>query len=43
MTVEERKEIILGKIEEMKAEGADMQIALETLGVTVNEQVDQRS
>ena len=37
MTVEERKEAILAKIEEMKAEGTDMQTALETLGVTVNE------
>ena len=37
MTVEERKQIILDKIQEMKAEGTDMQTALETLGVTVNE------
>lgn len=37
MTVEERKQAILAKIQEMKSEGADMQTALETLGVTVNE------
>ena len=37
MTVEERKQAILTKIEEMKAEGADMQTALKTLGVAVNE------
>lgn len=37
MTIEERKQAILAKIEEMKAEGADKQTALETLGVTVNE------
>ena len=37
MTVEERKKAILVKIEEIKAEGADMQTALETLGVAVNE------
>ncbi len=37
MTVEERKKVILAKIQEIKAEGADMQTALETLGVTVNE------
>lgn len=37
MTIEERKQAILAKIEEMKAEGVDMQTALETLGVTVNE------
>lgn len=37
MTVEERKKVILAKIQEMKAEGADMQTALETLGVTINE------
>lgn len=37
MTIEERKQAILAKIEEMKVEGADMQAALETLGVTVNE------
>lgn len=32
MTIEERKQAILAKIEEMKAEGVDMQTALETLG-----------
>ena len=37
MTIEERKQAILAKIQEMKAEGADMQTALETLGVAVNE------
>ena len=37
MTIEERKQAILAKIEEMKAEGADMQTALKTLRVTVNE------
>lgn len=37
MTIEERKNAILAKIEEMKANGEDMQTALETLGVTVNE------
>lgn len=34
MTIEERKQAILAKIEEMKAEGADMQAALEVLGVS---------
>ena len=37
MTIEERKNAILAKIEEIKANGEDMQTALETLGVTVNE------
>ena len=37
MTIEERKQVIIAKVEEMKAEGADMQTALETLGVIVNE------
>lgn len=37
MTIQERKQAILAKIEEMKAEGADMQAALEVLGVTTNE------
>ena len=33
MTIEERKQRILAKIEEMKAEGADMQAALTILEV----------
>lgn len=33
MTIEERKQRILAKIEEMKAEGQDMQSALEILEV----------
>ena len=37
MTIAERKQRILEKIEQMKAEGADMQAALEVLGVTTNE------
>ena len=37
MTVEERKQAILDKIEEMKAEGVDLKAALEKLGVTDNE------
>lgn len=36
MTIEERKAAILAKIEEMKAEGADMAAALELLGVNDN-------
>jgi hypothetical protein len=36
MTIEERKQAILEKIAEMKAEGADLQAALELLGVTEN-------
>lgn len=36
MTIEKRKQVILAKIEEMKAEGADMQAALEVLGVNDN-------
>ena len=37
MTIEERKNAILAKIEEMKANGEDMETALNTLGVKVNE------
>lgn len=37
MTIEERKQAILDRIEEMKAEGADLQAALEKFGVTDNE------
>ena len=37
MTIKERKRNILDRIEEMKAEGADMQAALEILGVNVDE------
>ena len=33
MTIEERKQRIIAKIEEMKAEGADMQAALTILEV----------
>lgn len=40
MTIEERKQRILAKIEEMKAEGADMQAALAILEVKPDEQVD---
>lgn len=39
MTIEERKQAILDKIAEMKAEGADLQAALEKLGVADDEQV----
>lgn len=38
MTIEERKNAILAKIEAMKAEGADMQNALAIMGVTLDEQ-----
>ena len=34
MTIEERKNAILAKIEEMKAEGVDLKAALEKVGVT---------
>ena len=34
MTIEERKQAILAKIEEMKAEGVDLKAALEKVGVT---------
>ena len=37
MTIEERKQAILDRIEAMKAEGADLQAALEKFGVTDNE------
>ena len=40
MTIEERKQRILAKIEEMKAEGADMQAALTILEVEPDEQVE---
>lgn len=37
MTIEERKQAILDKIEEMKAEGADLEAAIEKFGVTDDE------
>ena len=37
MTIEERKQAILDKIAEMKAEGADLEAALAKLGVNDNE------
>ena len=37
MTVEERKNAILAKIDEMKAEGVDLKASLERFGVTDNE------
>ena len=37
MTIEERKQAILAKIEEMKAEGIDMKAALEKVGVNDDE------
>jgi hypothetical protein len=37
MTIEERKNTILAKIEEMKAEGVDLKAALEKVGVTDDE------
>lgn len=40
MTIEERKQRILGKIAQMKAEGQDMQSALEILEVTPDEEVE---
>lgn len=40
MTVTERKNVILAKIEEMKAEGADMQAALAILEVKPDEEVE---
>ena len=40
MTIEERKNAILAKIAEMKAEGADMQEALNLLEVTPDEDVE---
>lgn len=40
MTIEERKQRILAKIAEMKAEGEDMQNALTILEVTPDEDVE---
>lgn len=40
MTIEERKNAILAKIAEMKAEGADMQEALNLLEVKPDEEMD---
>jgi hypothetical protein len=40
MTIEERKNAILAKIAEMKAEGADMQEALNLLEVTPDEDME---
>ena len=40
MTIEERKQRILAKITEMKAEGADMQEALNLLEVKPDEEVE---
>lgn len=40
MTIEERKNVILAKIAEMKSEGADMQNALTILEVTPDEEVE---
>ena len=40
MTIEERKNAILAKIEEMKVEGADMQNALTILEVKPDEEVE---
>ncbi len=40
MTIEERKNVILAKIAEMKAEGADMQEALNLLEVKPDEEVE---
>lgn len=40
MTIEERRQRILAKIAEMKAEGADMQNALTILEVTPDEDVE---
>lgn len=39
MTIIERKQVILAKIEQIKAESADIQAALEKLGVTDDEPV----
>ena len=41
MTISERKQRILEKIEQMKAEGADLQAALSKLGVEDNRPVAQ--
>lgn len=40
MTIEERKDRILARIAEMKAEGADMKNALAILEVTPDEDVE---
>lgn len=40
MTIEERKQRILDKIAQMKAEGHDMQDALTILEVTPDEEVE---
>jgi hypothetical protein len=40
MTIEERKNAILAKIAEMKAEGADMQEALNLLEVKPDEEME---
>jgi hypothetical protein len=40
VTIEERKNAILAKIAEMKAEGADMQEALNLLEVKPDEEVE---
>ncbi len=40
MTIKERKNAILAKIAEMKAEGADMQEALNLLEVTPDEDME---
>lgn len=40
MTIEERKQRILSRIAEMKADGADMQDALEILEVKPDEEVE---
>ena len=40
MTIEERKQRILAKIDEMKAEGADMQNALAILEVKPDAEVE---
>ena len=37
MTIEERKQAIIDKINEMKAEGVDMKAALEKVGVKDDE------
>lgn len=37
MTIQERKQAILAKIIEIKANGEDMKNALEIMGVTTNE------
>ena len=37
MTIEERKQAIIEKIEEMKAEGVDLKAALEKVGVNDDE------